>query len=95
MRTIQGKREMEIRGKRRRRTKKEKLQSGLISIFVILLMLNFTVSLAKYPEQYATTLRYQLKNDLERGDKEMLEYYNRNYVANGKYLYGDRFIIAK
>lgn len=46
-----------------------------------------------FPEYYAITWKYQLKNDLARGDAEMLQYYNENYVANGRLLYGNRFII--
>lgn len=41
----------------------------------------------RYPECYLTTWKYQLKNDLARGDKVAIEYYESRYIANGRTLF--------
>ena len=75
------------------RLNKGKFISRLVMLLVVLLMVNMGVSFAKYPEQYLGTWKYQLENELAKGNQEMLEYYNRNYVANGKQLFGDKYIV--
>lgn len=64
----------------------------LAVIFVVLATTNTFVSFAKYPEQYLPTWKYQLKNDLAKGNQEAIQYYNDTYVANGKQLFGDEYI---
>lgn len=50
------------------------------------------IDFCRFPESYITTYKYQLKNDLTAGNAETMEYYNNNYVSNGRLLYEDRFI---
>ena len=64
-------------------TKKFLMVVAIVFIAVVL------VGFAKYPEVYLSTWRYQLKNDIDRGDEMAIEYYNENYVANGIYLFGE------
>ena len=79
---------------------KGKLKIGKSEIIIALIVaclcigiVSATVSFFKYPEQYMITWKYQLKNDLARGNEEALEYYNDRYVANGKLLFGDKYIV--
>lgn len=71
---------------------KGKLVSRLAILCALLFAVNMGVSFAKYPEQYLTTWKYQLENDLAKGNQDAIEYYNNNYVANGKQLFGDKYI---
>ena len=89
MRKEKGKSEMK---RRIRIVNKRKFISRIAMLFAIILALNVMVSFAKYPEQYSTTWKYQLENDLAEGNQEALEYYNRVYVSNGKNLFGDKYI---
>lgn len=41
----------------------------------------------RFPELYSTTWKNQLRQDIESGNAEMIEYYERNYVANGIELF--------
>lgn len=86
-------RETIMKAKLKIRVNKGKLLSRLATLCAILLAVNMCVGFVKYPEQYLTTWKYQLENDLKKGNQEMLEYYNRRYVANGKQLFGDKYII--
>ena len=82
-----------MKAKRKLRVNKGKLISRLAMLLMILLMANMTVSFAKYPEQYVTTWKYQLENDLAKGKQDAIEYYNDTYIANGKQLFGDKYIV--
>ena len=46
-----------------------------------------TVEFIQYPEAYLTTWRYQLKLDIERGNQEAIEYYQKNYLDKGRKLW--------
>ena len=39
------------------------------------------------------TWKYQLENDLAKGKQDAVQYYNDTYVANGKLLFGDKYIV--
>lgn len=45
------------------------------------------VDFTRYPETYLPTMKYALKCDIERGDADAIEYYNRVYVDHGKELF--------
>ena len=59
----------------------------LVSVLTIGFIAWVVIDFARFPESYLPTWRYQLKLDIERGNEEMIEYYNRNYVSNGRYLF--------
>lgn len=82
-----------MKAKGKSRINKGKLISRLAILCAVLFAVNVYVSFARYPEQYLETWKYQLENDLKKGNQEMLEYYNRRYIANGKQLYGDKYIV--
>lgn len=77
------------KGKGKSRINKGKLISRLAILCILLLAVNMCVSFAQYPEQYLPTWKYQLKNDLDKGNLDAIEYYNDNYVAKGKFLFGE------
>ena len=80
---------MKTKGKLKIRINKGKLLSRLVMLFALLIVINVCVGCTKYPEQYFTTWKYQLKNDLANGNVDAINYYNSNYVAKGKYLFGE------
>ena len=65
----------------------------VLSVIFVLSVVSLAVDFIKYPEQYVTTWKYQLKNDLAEGKQEALDYYNETYIANGKYLFGNNYIV--
>ena len=69
---------------------KGKLVSRLAVLSAMLFMTSMCINFCKYPEQYLTTWKYQLENDLSNGNQVAIEYYNNKYVANGKYLFGEK-----
>jgi hypothetical protein len=69
---------------------------NLNRLFAILLVLalfaiciGLYVDLCRFPEKYFTTWKYQLKNEIESGDQEAINYYNKYYISKGVYLYGE------
>lgn len=66
-----------------------RLFTSLLTVIVIISCIGLYVDLCRFPEKYCTTYKYQLKNDIKRGDAEAIEYYNRVYTANGINLFGD------
>ena len=91
---LNAEREIIMRTKGKGKWNKAKLIRSILLLCIVLFMANMAVSFLKYPEQYITTWKYQLRNDLECGNEKALEYYNENYVANGKRLFGNRYIAA-
>lgn len=55
----------------------------VLSITMILTLINF----CKYPEEYLTTWKYQLKHKIAEGDQTAIEYYQKVYIDNGKTLW--------
>lgn len=68
----------------------------LIIIFCLLstIILSSFINFCKYPEQYILTWKYQLYNDIVRGDTQAIAYYNNTYVANGKILFDNNTTIT-
>ena len=84
-----------MKNKGKRKFNKGKIAVAVTTICLCLFIITCTISFFKYPEQYMTTWKYQLEKDLRNGDEKAIEYYNSRYVANGKYLFGDRYILEK
>lgn len=59
----------------------------LIKIIIVVACLVLFIDVIRFPECYITTWKYQLKNDIARGDKVAIEYYESRYVANGRTLF--------
>lgn len=87
-----------MRGKRKYKIykiNKGKFAAFVLTVYIAVFVVNVVVSLAKYPEEYITPWRYQMESDLAEGNEEALEYYNKTYVANGKQLFGDKYIVER
>lgn len=84
---------MKAKRKGKFRIRKSEIIIALIVMCLCVSTVSATVNFFKYPEQYMTTWKYQLKNRLAKGNEEALKYYNDRYVANGKYLFGDKYIV--
>lgn len=52
---------------------------GLMSILV--------VDFIRFPECYLPTWKYQLHNDIKKGDEMAIEYYENQYVKNNRILF--------
>lgn len=72
--------------KRMKLTYKRDSTSVLVLICLLLVILS-TIDFCKFPEKYITSWKYQLKNDIESGNKQAIEYYERNYISKGKELF--------
>lgn len=55
----------------------------VLSIALIILLVIMTVQLINYPEKYLSTWRYQLYQEIQAGDQEAIEYYQKNYLDKG------------
>lgn len=58
-----------------------------IKITVIVLLTILVIDFIRFPEWYMPTWKYQLKNDISKGDELAIEYYENNYVANNRILF--------
>ena len=61
---------------------------GMLLVCFLGLFFNF----AKYPEQYLTTWKYQLENEVKNGDTRAIEYYTSNYLQNDKKLFEEEIL---
>ena len=66
-----------------------RLFTSLLIITVFVSCIGLYIDFCRMPEKYCTTWKYQLKNDMQSGDQEAIEYYNNNYVSKGVHLYGE------
>ena len=55
----------------------------VLAAVALIVLVVLIISIVRYPEKYSTTWRYQLEQDVKRGDTEAAEYYQRNYLNNG------------
>ena len=55
----------------------------ILSIVLIILLVLMTVQFISYPEKYLSTWRYQLYQDIQAGNQEAIEYYQKNYLDKG------------
>lgn len=76
------------------RIKPLKVAFRLTVFFIIVFVVWLIINIIKYPELYDSISRYQLHNDIIRGNTEAVEYYNRVYKNNGINLF-DWFIASR
>jgi hypothetical protein len=74
---------------------KTKFGSFILMSIIFIAMLTAIIGFATYPELYVTTWRKDLKEELANGNQIAIEYYNDKYVAKGKLLFGDKYIIEE
>lgn len=62
---------------------------AILAVIIALIgtMIYYAVDFMRFPEQYATTLKYKLQLDIENGNEKAIEYYNDTYIANGRVLF--------
>lgn len=53
----------------------------------IVIMTTLAIDIIRYPECYITTWKYQLQQEIKKGDVDALDYYNSTYIANNRCLY--------
>lgn len=71
-----------------RKSKKAfKVAKFAFSVAIIAVFYLIMIDFIKYPETYLSTWRYQLQLEIENGEPEAIEYYQRNYVENGRELF--------
>ena len=75
--------------KRNYKNIKGKLLKLIVGMCLMTTIFMGTICVAKYIEQNSTMMQYQLANDVENGNKLAIDYYSRNYVAKGKYLFDE------
>ena len=59
----------------------------ILTIIISAALIAPVIDFVKYPECYITTWKYQLKNDIAKGDEMAIEYYETTYIANGRELF--------
>lgn len=91
---LNAEREIDMKAKRKYKIDKVKFTAFILTVCFMVFLVISTVNFVRYPEQYVTTWKYQMENELAKGNKETIKYYNDVYVSNGKYLFGDKYIIA-
>lgn len=77
---------------RKRVIRKRKRQNFIISLLIALVFVScvaVVIDFFRFPDCYLTTWKYQLKNEIDAGDEEMINYYNDNYVKHGRYLFNE------
>ena len=59
----------------------------ILGILAVACIMVFLVDFVRFPECYLTTEKYQLQNAMKKGDTVAIEYYQNNYIANGRILF--------
>ena len=59
----------------------------ILIVLSLCFIFGLTVDFVRFPECYISTWRYQLENDIKAGDREKIDYYEKNYIANGRELF--------
>lgn len=72
---------------KRYRIDKKRLAGVVLLLLVVLVITGFAVDVVRHPECYFSTFRYQLQNDIARGNEQAIEYYENTYVASGRVLF--------
>lgn len=61
----------------------------LLILIFFMLIVHVLIDFIEYPENYLTTWKYQLHREIQNGDQEAINYYQRKYLDNGKKLWED------
>ena len=70
---------------KKRRFTKFLIRAG--AIIVVILLLSIVIDFIRFPECYLSTMKYQLQNDIKRGNEQAIEYYENTYIKNGRILF--------
>jgi hypothetical protein len=66
-----------------------RLFASLLILTLIITCIGLYVDFVRFPNKYITTWKYQLKNEIESGNLQAINYYNKYYISKGVYLYGE------
>jgi len=67
----------------------KKIITNIITLLLLTVIILITADIIRYTELYLSTWKYQLKNDIAKGDRAAIIYYNSTYISNGKTLFSD------
>jgi hypothetical protein len=59
----------------------------ILKILAVAVVVCMAIDFVRFPECYLTTEKYQLQNAIKKGDTVAIEYYQNNYIANGRILF--------
>lgn len=59
----------------------------IIKILIVIAIWLVLIDFLRFPDCYLNTWRYQLKNEIESGNEQSIEYYQKNYVDKGRILF--------
>lgn len=59
----------------------------MTTIVICTVLLTITIDVVRFPDCYITTWKYQLHNEILRGEPEAIEYYQKTYVDKGRVLF--------
>lgn len=62
---------------------------NIVTLIILISLILLLVNIVRFPELYLPTWKYQLKNDVAKGDQAAITYYNSTYMLNGKTLFSD------
>ena len=62
---------------------------------MVLVCFAFMLFILFFPELFDTIAKYQLRLDIERGDKIAIEYYENRYLHNGIELFEEEICYDK
>ena len=69
------------------RLNKKRFVMFILSVIAFIMFTIKTIDFIRFTECYLPTWKYQLQNEIEAGNEEAIEFYNRVYVANGRELF--------
>lgn len=67
----------------------------VLKFIVAAVFIVFVIDFCRFTECYLPTWKYQLKNDIIRGNEKAIEFYEEKYVQNNRDLFDDDFAIRK
>jgi len=70
------------------------LKNIVVLLFAVMTVIIY-VDLVRFPEDYITTWRYHLYNDLKAGNEIAIDYYQRNYINKGRVLFDDIGLLSE
>ena len=74
---------------KRKRKNKRFIQTVCV-LAIGIFFLAFYIDFIRFPECYMTTWKYQLQNEINSGNEEAIDYYNRHYVKFDRELFHDQ-----
>lgn len=83
-----------MKGKLKFKNKTRFITSIVMSVIFIAMLIT-VINIATYPEMYVMPWQKDLKEELANGNQVAIKYYNDKYVAKGKLLFGDDYIVEE